>query len=159
VPGADLLQIALIVIVVALGMRVDQIVRTESVEDGCVAVEHGLIAPILKCFDIVDCYILLQHKDIPSAMPCDRSGYRSKGTPSHNGTNETWRASDLSPKCAPKCTRPASFIGEFDPAGLCGPRRPFILPSAGEGQSKVERSPPPDVDDDGRAAIVPPRVL
>ncbi len=37
VPGADLVQIALLVIMVALGMRVDQIARTECVEDGCVA--------------------------------------------------------------------------------------------------------------------------
>jgi hypothetical protein len=35
-------------------MRVDQIIRTECVENGCVTVDHGPVAPVLEGFDFVD---------------------------------------------------------------------------------------------------------
>jgi hypothetical protein len=39
VAGADFVEIAPLVVVVAFGMRVDEIIRTKCVEDGGVAVE------------------------------------------------------------------------------------------------------------------------
>ena len=51
------MQIAPLVVVVALGMRVDQIIRTECVEDGRVTVDHGPVAPVLEGFDFVDRYV------------------------------------------------------------------------------------------------------
>ena len=47
VAGADLVEIAPFVIVIALGMRVDKIIGAEFVEDGSIAVDHGPIAPVL----------------------------------------------------------------------------------------------------------------
>jgi hypothetical protein len=34
-------------------MRVDQIIRTEFIEDSCVAVDHGSVAPVLQGFDFM----------------------------------------------------------------------------------------------------------
>ena len=65
VAGADFVQIAPLVVVVALGMRVDQIIRTECVEDGRVAVDHGPVAPVLQGFDFVDRYVRVGHALVP----------------------------------------------------------------------------------------------
>ena len=42
------------IVMVALGMRVDQIIATEFVEDGWVTVGHSPVAPILEGFYVVD---------------------------------------------------------------------------------------------------------
>src|ERR1700688_2930690 len=60
IAGADFVEITPLVVVVALGMRIDEIIRTEFVEHGGIARDHGSIAPFLESPDLVDRYIALR---------------------------------------------------------------------------------------------------
>jgi hypothetical protein len=52
-------QIALLIVEIGFRMGVDEIIRTEFVEHGNIAREHGPVAPILQSFDFRDrCLVL-----------------------------------------------------------------------------------------------------
>jgi hypothetical protein len=53
VAGADLAQVARLVVVVGLRVGVDEVIRAQFIERGGVACEQGPVTPILKGFDFV----------------------------------------------------------------------------------------------------------
>jgi hypothetical protein len=81
VAGANLVQTAPLVVVIGLGMGVDEIIRTEFVEHGGIAGEHRPVAPILQSLDFVDCCVVFRHVVQP-----DRSRPQSKSD-RHPGDN------------------------------------------------------------------------
>jgi hypothetical protein len=73
VAGANLVQTAPLVVVIGLGMGVDEIIRTAG--------EHRPVAPILQSLDFVDCCVVFRHVVQP-----DRSRPQSKSD-RHPGDN------------------------------------------------------------------------
>jgi hypothetical protein len=54
IAGADFVEITPLVVMVAFGMGMYEIIRTELVEHDGIHCDHGSIAPFLKSLDIVD---------------------------------------------------------------------------------------------------------
>ena len=62
------MQIAPLVVVVALGVGVNEVIRTEFVEHGGIARNHGPVAPILQSFDFVGCSLVFWHLVEPEVL-------------------------------------------------------------------------------------------